>query len=522
MKKLFYIVLFITSQLLATDENFLNSLKELENHHLEKLLSNNISLSPIDGKSPLNQISININFYSKVKLLVDAGIDLNFIDKDGNNIIQNYQNLIKRYDKLYDKIKSHTPQEIQKFNDIPPIYKKTVLQKNGKKTVLRSISYSKMLIKRAIKLVYKNSHKLTQAIIDNDTTLALQLIKNGANLYQYGNAESIKKIVTPHLKTTYVGGMDYDVYPLVVLAAASGNVKVIKAMHNEFEFSIYLKDKYKNDALMWAARQGKSKVVKLLLDYGFDPLYEASNTTAYDLSIRFDKTKVLKIFIKKLLKEKKYKKLSYTIWAMARRESDVVELLINAGVKDDFKGINPRTSLIKVAEMGNIERFKLLVWHGSDPYESNIGKIHYGYNPLIAAINNSQKMAIYLLKNYNYDLSQIYEGNNLLHIAYNHYKKSDKDFIKLILQKSKIDINSKNKYGQTALQVAVSDRDKEYVEFFLSLGYSKENLNQAIKIVKEKIKMWQKQYKRVKSPYNLEQINKAKEVFEILETKLSY
>ena len=162
MKNIILSLLFISSIYASNTENnqLLNSLRELENQHLENLLAKKITLKPINGKSLLNLIQINFNFYSKVKLLLDANIDLNYIDKDGNSIIQNYQNLIKRYKKLYKRIKSNTIKEIQIFSDVPQLYKKILLEKNGKKVVLRSINYQQHLLKKAIKLIkYKKEEK---------------------------------------------------------------------------------------------------------------------------------------------------------------------------------------------------------------------------------------------------------------------------------------------------------------------------------------------------------------------------
>lgn len=374
-----------------------------------------------------------------------------------------------------------------------------------------------ILILLSIKIVFANDvSPLAQAIIENDTKKAIQLIKSGEDLLGFENEHTIRQIVTPNVKVTYVGGIDKKVYPLVILASANGNDEIIKAIKKKKNEAIYLKDKYKTDALMWASRQGHLSTVKLLLSYGFNPLYEASNTNAFELSIQKEKYKILKLFIKHLVKNKNTKLLSYTMWRMARHDADIVEQLVKMGIKDTYKAVSPRTTLIKVAEIGNIERFNLLVNNGSNPYESNRDSVNYGYNPLIAAINNSSKLTKHLLENFNYDLSVIYEDKNLLHLSYNRYQRLDKDIIKLILKKSSIDINSKDEYKRTILQVAVSNIDKEYVKFFLSLGYEEENLYNAMQIAKDRIQGWERQYKKVNNPHNLKKVNDSKEILEIL------
>ena len=387
------------------------------------------------------------------------------------------------------------------------------------------------------------------AIINKDTKLAKELISNGADLIVLENEHSIRKIVTPSVRVTYVGGMDTQVYPLVILAATNGMDEVIKLMKSKDEKSVYLKDRDGNDALMWASRQGHLSTVKLLLKYGFNPLYKAPThkDTAYELALMKDKYKIVSLFLEVLYKQKNIKELEYTIWRLARHDTDIIEKLLKLGVKDNYKGIAPRTSLMKAAEVGKLETMKLLLKYGSDPYESNQGSVRYGYDPMTSAINSGRDDVVrFLFQNYDYDLSKMFDvkntkasvlqkvlstkygmkineevvGDNYLHIAYSYYKRPTKEIFLLVLQKSKLDINSLNKNKKSLLQVAVSRADVEYVKFFLEIGLSEKTIQEAKKTAIRFLDIYTKQYKQVENMHNLKNMKNAQIVYDLIEEKI--
>jgi ankyrin repeat protein len=394
------------------------------------------------------------------------------------------------------------------------------IKKKGK-DILEKLEQKKALLKKQENNKYKKSiSDLGWAIIEKDTNKAIELINTGANLRVYENEESIKKIVTPNLKTTYIRRMDTEVYPLAILAASAGQDEVIKAMIDKDKEAIFLKDSYENDALMWASREGHVSTVKLLLEYGFDPLYVSplSKLSAYELSMRKDKDKVLELFIAHLLKQNRIEKFEETIWRLAGNdELGIVKKLLELGVKDKYKGIAPRTSLIRAIEWGNLDNFKLLVKYGSDPYESNIGSRRYGYDPLTVAVNGSDESTRYLLENYDYDLSKKFDGDNYLHIAYQRYNKLNKETFLLLLKKSKLDINSPNNYGRSLLQKAVENADVKYVKFFMGLGLSNEIIKEGKESAKWFIDVYEKQYKKVENPHNLKNMENAKKIYELID-----
>jgi len=159
MKKLVLILSLVVGILsarvsISKDEVLFNSLRTLENHDLKVLLKNGVSLEPLKGESPLLYIRLDFNFLSKVKLLLKAGVNTEYINKDGKSIVELFKRRYQRYDKLYTQIEKLSPQEIQNL-EIPAYYKHKVLEKKGKKSVLRSIDKQKYFIKKAIELIKK-------------------------------------------------------------------------------------------------------------------------------------------------------------------------------------------------------------------------------------------------------------------------------------------------------------------------------------------------------------------------------
>lgn len=363
--------------------------------------------------------------------------------------------------------------------------------------------------------------KIGYAIINNDETLALSLLKKGANPSQYTSMEAITKVVTPNVTTTYIGGIDTDAYPLVILASVAGKHEFIRQMREKDKQSVYLKDVDGNDALMWASREGHLKTVKLLLSYGLDPLYSTPkySESAYELALNKHKYKILHLFIDKLIKEDKTDIFPYTIWRLARGDSDIIERLLKLGVKDSYKGIAPRTSLMKAMEVGMIENFKLLLKYGSDPYESNQGSTRYGYDPFTAAVTSgNDEMVKYLLNNFDYDLRKKFEGNNYLHMAASDgYLSLDKDTFSLLLKKSNLDINSLDADNQTLLQKAIGRANSKGIKTLLELGINEKSIQDALITAQSYINRYEKQYKKVKNPYNLENLENAKKIKAIIQ-----
>ena len=366
-----------------------------------------------------------------------------------------------------------------------------------------------------------NFNKITPlglAIINKDISKAKKIIKDGADLRVYENVDSIKKIVTPNVHITYIGGMDTKVFPIVILAATAGQDEIIKSIMAKDKEAIFLKDRSNNDALMWASREGHISTVKLLLEYGFDPLYVSSisKQSAYSLSMRKGKDKVLELFISHLIKQNRTEKFEETIWNLAGKDDlGIVKKLLELGIKDNYKGIAPRTSLMRAIEWNNLDNFKLLVKYGSDPYESNIGSRRYGYDPLTVAVTSSDISTKYLLENYNYNLNKKFDGNNYLHMAYQRYNKLNMDTFLLLLNKSKLDINSLDNNNKSLLQEAVAGDDIKYVKFFLKIGLSKNTISNAKKSARWYLNMYKKQYKQVKNIYNLKNMKNAQEIYNL-------
>lgn len=364
---------------------------------------------------------------------------------------------------------------------------------------------------------------LARMIINGETSLALNFIKNGSDLRAYQNVDSIKRIVVPNVKTTYVGGINLKAFPLIILAAASGQDEIIKAIKEKDNDAVYLKDFQGNDALMWASREGHVSTVKLLLSYGFDPLFksEKSQPSAYDLALNKDKFQVLDVIIAHLIQKKQTKRLSEAIWFLSSSdETTLLEKYLKLGIKDSYKGYAPRTSLMIAAEWGKLENFKLLVQYGSDPYESNIGDVEYNYDPLTCAIGN-EEFVVYLLENYDYNLGKSFDGKNYLQMAYNGSNQLGQKAFLLLLKKSGLDINSVDNNGRTLMDYAVFNDDIEYVRFFVSLGMNEQTIKKAKKKTQDLLEYYEKELAKVENAYDRRKMNKSSEINQLLEQRIN-
>lgn len=361
---------------------------------------------------------------------------------------------------------------------------------------------------------------LGMAIIMYEKSRAISIIENGADLKEYQSEVSIRKIITPNDKIIHDGNLNSHAYPVVILAAASGQDEIIKAIYKQDKDAIHLRDFQNNDALMWASREGYASTVTLLLSYGFDPLYRSkqSKTSAYDLALEKHKYQVLDVIISNLVQNNQSKQLSKSIWYLSSSERlDLLERYLKLGIKDGYKGIAPRTSLMKAADWGRIDNFKLLAQYGANPYESNIGQVEYNYDPLTYAIDRGEILT-YLLENYNYDLQKIFDGQNYLHMAYNRYNRLDKEAFWLLHKKSGLDINSIDQYGNTVLDSAIINADVEYVKLFLSLGMSEKSIEKSKQTSKSSLSVYEKLYIKIENNYNLQKIEGLRTIDQILKS----
>ena len=131
---------------------------------------------------------------------------------------------------------------------------------------------------------------------------------------------------------------DIDDYTALIWAAKQGHTEVVKLLIEAGADLNLLAEKGTYTALVWAAFRGHAEVVKLLIIAGADP------------DIQDEKG-------------------AYTalIWAAFRGHTEVVRLLIIAGAKLDQPNNDGFTALHLATEQGHTEVVRLLILAGADP-----------------------------------------------------------------------------------------------------------------------------------------------------------
>ncbi|MGL4388906.1 MAG: ankyrin repeat domain-containing protein, partial [Brevinema sp.] len=139
---------------------------------------------------------------------------------------------------------------------------------------------------------------------------------------------------------------------------------------------------------------------------------------------------------------------------------DLVKILIDKGLKLDFKETNGTTPLMNAAFSGYLNIVKLLATKGADINAKNI----FLYTPLIKSVfkNNTDTVLFFLSKNVQVN-HQDSQGNTALHYAVNYHQNPI--IINELLKKSNLKLTNRNKL--TAFQNAIKNNDVAVVQLFL-------------------------------------------------------
>ena len=205
-------------------------------------------------------------------------------------------------------------------------------------------------------------------------------------------------------------------------------------------------------ALHRAAQEGYTEIVKLLLEYGADPL--ASNVRgkrAYDLSSNEEIKEILFKHVSKgkdlnieLLEASKGGDLEYAKWLIKKKTNPNITL---------YDGNTP---LHLAAQQGHLNIVKLLLDNGADPLTSNVE----GYRPHHLAATNEIKETL---------LEHISKEKNLNYELTNACKDGDSEYVKWLIEKG-VNINTLDSQGFSPLHWAIGKGNFELVELLLKHG----------------------------------------------------
>ncbi len=260
------------------------SLRVLENYYLKEFIKKSIKLKPTNGISPYSYISLNLNFPSKVELLLKSGVNYLYKDKNGKNVVQNFIEKYRKYTNLYKIVKANPPSKIELIPSLNIYYKKLASQKNGKERILKSLEIQKILLKRAIEKLYKTEKTRTTylKLIKKDKEKAiLYYLENNSTINRFKNIQNsnysplfiaIKKRLKRYYEPLAKAGITIDDdshrnIDLVIKQKDYQSIKLFKTLGMDINHI----DKYGNSYFFRNVYTYKNlKMLKLIISLGYN------------------------------------------------------------------------------------------------------------------------------------------------------------------------------------------------------------------------------------------------------------
>ena len=278
------------------------------------------------------------------------------------------------------------------------------------------------------------------------------------------NADAVQALLKAHVKPDE---LDDHSRSALYWAAVSGNVKIVQTLL-EGGAKIALQDNELWTPLHQAAWYNHEKVVRLLIDHGADPLIgDVDGWTCMHVAAMNGSVSVMEVLLQAeptLLTRRSND--GRTPLHFAYDEIDSTKCLLAHNIEVDAASNAGKTVLMFAAELGYVESVKLLIsQNASVSLQDSLGKTALHYAAPTGHIEVAQKILAQDIRVIN---EQDNMGNSALHTA---ISEGEPDFAKMLLEwKPSIDINLKNKEGNTPLLLAVKSRLDDLVELLLRSG----------------------------------------------------
>lgn len=297
-------------------------------------------------------------------------------------------------------------------------------------------------------LVAKNGVDVNKSTDDGFTALMLA-IKNR-------NIEIVKLLLT--VKSIDINNSAIGVSPLM-LAANNGDIEIVNELLKKPEININNSIDNGFTALMLATKKGYNEVVKkLLADNRIDiNIKNNSGRTAFEIAVEQGHASVVELLLEKTNNQQLNNAL---ILAVQKGHINIVEILLEKMTQTfDFAARIKiyNEALLFAALNGHVDIVKLLIEKGANNFE----------DALTVAVKKQQMQVVnFLLNTENFNngfleeiinillkTSSEQDANTILYLA---AKKGHIGIVNLLLNstQTKIDVNSKNGKGETALMWA--------------------------------------------------------------------
>lgn len=442
------------------------------------------------------------------KLLIDAGADVNFKDKDGNSVLTL---AVNRSEKIAEMLLNNKDININvqyPYDQSTPLHVaankgniklvKLLLSKGANvnavdkdgETPLReaakggNIDTVKYLIEKGADVNAKNKYGHTALMSARDTKTLKILLDAGANINAATNGNGYTtlsysardgEIDLVKFLISAKANVNKGISTPLILAAQEGHLDIVKLLldaganvnaYDEFGNTALISAVttscyYRDDEYKCTDEKKKIEIVKLLLDAGANPnLSNKGGVSAVTIAANNGYKEISQLFVKSGKVE------DTLLTASLRGDVKAVKEFIKKGANVNEKDNNGFTILMLTARQNNPEIIKLLLDAGADVnYVSNEGSFADKYTALALAAGNNRVENVKLLLAAGADVNiECNFRNTALHYAVN-----NAEITKLLLDAG-ANVNAQGEDEETPLIRAVKAGNVEVVKILLDAG----------------------------------------------------
>lgn len=233
-------------------------------------------------------------------------------------------------------------------------------------------------------------------------------------------------------------------------AIARGDIITVKDLLTKDKTLLTQQHRSGYSPLGVAARTGNKEMVQLLLDNGADLTIASRGSYApFSMAIQAGSKEIAQMFLDKGL-DIKMVGTSALNSAITTNNKEMLDFLLAKGV--DIEGNGGSSPLLNAVQVRNLEMVAYLLEKGANPNGKDGSR--YGYSsPLYYAVQNDNKEIVKLLVDKGADPLATTRGEGQSALQYALANK--KEMVELLLT-PKVDLNAKDRRGQTLLHNAMS------------------------------------------------------------------
>ena len=334
----------------------------------------------------------------------------------------------------------------------------------------------------------QENRKIYDYIIELGTEVKNERDREGRNaLLAYAGGTKNGRMIDYFIdKGLDVHSLDEDGNGIFHHAAKTGNKELMERLINKYHVNTKKNPETNENAILFASRRySHSGEVTGLAFYqyleglGLNPaiVSKKGNTVIQNLALRSKDKELIRYFIDKGgdVNQVNDEGNNALIYASARKSKEIVELLLDHTANINHKNKKGISSFTRALKYNDLEVAKYLKSRGADTHVVDKDGYDLGYHLVDAFRGDMEKFEEkmdYLLSLGYHPLSIQKDGSTLLHAAIN---KQSVDLIENLVTMG-IDINAKDKNGQTVLHHAAMQADDEEILKYLILAGADKNL----------------------------------------------